>query len=169
MSARVFSKVPKMGSFLWSLCVVNMAKWQITWSSVILCLWILFSPSDAEDGGSQIEVTSLLTASARPGHCCSQSSVEWEFTSTTDISGRSLAFQSQCLKDVWSLWSTKIFACLYESNIMWFSQLFMESGDKLRNWVWCWESKASAKLLDAHFFSLQILPCKVSLSFFWSM
>lgn len=69
-------------------------------------------PRDAEGGGSQIEVTSLLPASALPGHFCSRSSVEWGFTSRTNASGRGLGFQSQCLKDVWSLLTTKILACL---------------------------------------------------------
>lgn len=133
-----------MGSFLSSVYVVNMAKWQSTWSSVILCLWILFSPGDAEDGGSQIEVTSLLTASARLGHCCSESSVEWGFISRTNASGRSLGFQSQCLKDARSLLTTKYLHACKNLGSYDFPN-FMESGGKLKNRVWCWDCKPSAK------------------------
>lgn len=141
-----------MGNFLWSVYVVNMAKWQITWSSVILCLWILFSPGAAEDGGWQTEVTSLWTASARLGHCCSQPSVEWGFLSRANASGRSLGFKASAWKMCIS-WPWKYLHICKTLGSYDFPNFLMESGGKLRNWVWCWECKPSAKLLDTHVFS----------------
>ena len=138
----------------WHQYVVNMAKWHVTWSSAVLhlWLWILFSPCDTEDRGPQTEVKSLLTTSALLGQICLQSSVGYIFTSRTNASRNDLGFQSRCLKYAWSLLPLKYLHAFKDLGSNDFAN-FYEVGGRLRNWVWCWESKPSAKLLDTCVFS----------------